>query len=361
MESTSRGTVGGFPAWLVYLFGGAMVLTLAYVIYTMLRPAPQAALDKAIGRFSAYRDVIKPAPLGCPTPGDLRICDYYVAASGYSVFPANTISDYVSDDILPLVIKSGCRMIELNVYSDEQDQPIVGLKNDKLGFDYAYNSIPLQACCVAIGNTAFNPSETPLSTDPFILSLCFHTEKTVTLDATAEILKTTLRQYMLSPEYSFQRRNMAAEPICSIKGKLLLVSGGNLTGTKLEEMVNLSWNSSNLRRLTYMQASQPYDHQELIDYNRQKITMVVTDATSSLKNSNPEILFAYGCQWNLMSYGSVDKMMELYIAHFQERSFVEKPEELRYKKVVYNKPAPPDPSLSFQPKNLKTPVFNVTL
>ena len=356
-----EGYLGAFPAWAIYLVGGIVLLLTAYSIYVMLRPAPQAALDKAIGRFSAYMEVVKPAPLACPVSGDLRICDYYVASSAYSVFPANTVTDYVSDNILPLVIKSGARMIELDVYSDEQDQPVVGLKNQNLGYDYSYNSVPLQACCVAIGNTAFTPTETPLATDPFILSLVFHTEKSVTLNATADILKETLRKYMLTPEYSYQRRDMAAEPICTIKGKLLLISGGNFSGTKMEELVNLSWTSSNLRRLTYMQASQPYDHDELVDYNRQKITMVVPDATSSLKNSNPEILFAYGCQWNMMSYGSVDRMMEFYIAHFQERSFVEKPEALRYKKKTYAKPTPPDPGLSFQPKNLKTPVFNLTL
>lgn len=357
----TQGTLAGLPAWAVYAAGAIVLLLVAYATYIILRPAPQAALDKAIGRFSAYRDVTKPAPLGCPVPGDLRLCDYYIASSGYSVFPGNSVSDYVSDDILPLVIKAGARLVELDVYSDEQDQPVVGLKNQKVGYDYSYNSIPLQACCVAIANTAFNPTETPLASDPFLLSIVFHTEKTTTLNATADILKDTLRKYMLPSEYSYQRRDMAAEPICTVQGKLLLISGGNLTGTKLEELVNLSWNGSNLRRLTYMQASQPYDHDELIDYNRRKITMVVPDATSSLKNTNPEILFGYGCQWNLMSYGSVDSMMSLYIAHFQERSFVEKPEALRYKKITYNKPTPADPALSFQPKNLKTPLFDVTL
>ena len=63
----------------------------------------------------------------------------------------------------------------------------------------------------------------------------------------------------------------------------------------------------------------------------------------------------------MMTWGSVDKMMELYIAHFLERSFVEKPESLRYKKTEYRKPDPPNPALSFQPKNLATPVFNVTI
>lgn len=42
---------------------------------------------------------------------------------------------------------------------------------------------------------------------------------------------------------------MAQEPLCNLKGKLLLISG-KVTGTKLEELVNLSWTSSNLRRLT---------------------------------------------------------------------------------------------------------------
>lgn len=29
--------------------------------------------------------------------------------------------------------------------------------------------------------------------------------------------------------------------------------------------------------------------------------MVVPDVTATLKNANPEILFGYGCQWNLMT------------------------------------------------------------
>lgn len=348
----------GIPPWVLYVAGCIAILLAVYGVYTVLRPASTAAMDKARGKFSAYHDIIKPVPVGCPN--DLRLCDYYVASSAYSVFPSNSVSDYISDSILPLVIKSGARLVELDIYSDERDQPVVGLKNQNLGYDYSYNNLPFQACCVAIANSAFDLAETPVANDPFILSLVFHTDKTVTLDAAAEILKDTLRKNMLPPEYSYQRRDLAAEPLCNLKGKLILVSG-EVKGTKLEELVNLSWTSSNLRRLTYMQASQPYDHDELVDYNRQKITMVVPDAAASLKNANPEILFAYGCQWNLMTYGSVDAMMELYVAHFQERSFVEKPESLRYKKVEYQKPDPPNPALSLQPKNMSTPVFNVTL
>jgi hypothetical protein len=134
MES-EPGTVGGFPAWAIYLLGAIAVLGVAYAVYVLLRPASTAALDKATGKFAAYREVTKPAPIGCPTPENLRLCDYYVASSAYSVFPSNTVSDYISDSILPLVIKAGARLVELDVYSDEQDQPIVGLKNESMGYD----------------------------------------------------------------------------------------------------------------------------------------------------------------------------------------------------------------------------------
>ena len=178
------------------------------------------------------------------------------------------------------------------------------------------------------------------------------------MNACAEILKTTLERYMLGPEYSYHRKNLAVEPICNVAGKLILVSGGNIKGSLIEELVNLSWSTSHLRRLTFMQASQPYDHEELIESNRRHITMVVPDPDPDLKNGNPTILFTYGCQWNLMNYGSLDSMMELYVGQFQQGSVLLKPIELRYKPKTYKKPTLPDPSLSFQPMSHTSPIYD---
>jgi hypothetical protein len=270
------------------------------------------------------------------------------------------VNDYVSDGIIPLVIKAGARLIELDVYAGDQDKPVVGLKNQALGYDYAKNSVPFEKCCVAIANTAFNKIETPLASDPFILSLVFHTDKTTTMAATAEVMKTTLLKFMLGPEYAFHSKDLAQEPMSKMAGKLILVSGGNIKGTPaIEELVNLSWSTSSLRRLTYMQASQPYDHEELIESNRKTICMVVPDPEPDLKNNNPTILFSYGCQWNLMNYGSLDSMMELYIEQFQQGSIVVKPENLRFKPVELKTPKMPAPAThSFQPMSKSSPVYD---
>lgn len=353
---------GDWKTYGIILVAAILIGTIAYFLYKSLTPSGLQALIKAKPVFATYEKVTKVAPLGCPQTPAYRLSDFYLASSSYSVFPGAEVYDYVSDKILPMTIKAGVRLVELDIYSDINDQPVVGLKNQKLGVDYAYNTVPLEACCVSIANNAFNSVMSPASSDPFVLSLVFNTDKTKTLNAASEILKTTCRQYLLDKEYGFQRKNLALEPICSLQNKIIIVSGGNVKGTHMEELVNMSWSSSNLRRLTYTQASQPHDEEELINHNRNNITMVVPDISSDLVNSNPQILFSYGCQWIMMNYGSIDDMMELYISEFQEASTVLKPAALRpLKPKKYKKPAQADPAVSFQPMRHTSPIYDITV
>jgi hypothetical protein len=349
-----------FPQWLLLSIIVLVVVGLSIGVGYAVIPSETKAKGKANSNFKSYTQVTRLAPLGCPTP--YRLCDYYMASSSYSVFPGNKIFDYVSDQILPLVIKAGARLVELDIYADINEKPVVGLKNEKLGIDYASNSVSFESCCVSIANNAFNSVSSPVSSDPFILSLSFHTNKTNVIIACAEILKTTCRAHMLDETYAFQRKNIAVEPACNLQSKLVIVSGGGMKGTLMDELVNMSWDTSHLRRLTYSQASQPHDSNELINFNRNAITMVVPDIGEDLVNYNPQILFTYGCQWVMMNYGSIDSMMELYISEFQENSLVLKPDGLRQlKPKKYKKPSMPDPNLSFQPMQQVSPIYNITV
>jgi hypothetical protein len=342
---------------------GILVIIIAYYVWQALTPSESKAISSAKPTFATYLKVTSLAPLGCPQQAEYRLCDYYLASSSYSVFPGDKVYDYISDTILPLAIKAGVRLVELDIYSDDNNKPVVGLKNQKLGVDYAYNTVPFEECCKSIGNNAFNSVTSPVSSDPFVLSLVFHTEKTVTINAASEILKSSAcRPYLLDTTYSYNRKNLAVEPVCNLQNKLIIVSGGAIKGTLMEELTNMSWSTSHLRRMTYTQASQPHDQDELITYNRNNITMVVPDIGDDLINSNPQILFTYGCQWIMMNYGSIDNMMELYISEFQENSVVLKPAALRaLKPKKYKKPAQADPAVSFQPMQHTSPIYNITV
>jgi hypothetical protein len=334
---------------------GVALTTLAYV-NTVNFPPSDATLTK---NLAVYSDLVKAAPLGCPS--DDVLCDYYMASSGYTVIPSTTVYTYITTDAITEVIKGGARLIELDIYSVNNDA-VVGLADSKTNNMFTYNTLKFEDCCTTLANTMFASGTTPGYQNPFVLSLNFHSEDNAFITRCADIMKMTLRKFMLHSGYSYQRKNLAVEPICNLMGKLVIISGGNTKGNGMDELVNMSWASSNLRRMTYTEASQTFDHEELIEYNKRNITLVVPDMSSSdVKNKNAEICFSFGCQWVAMNYGSLDNAMELYTGQFISGSFAIKPDPLRYQPVTYKKPEPQSAAVSFQPKQITSPMYDFTI
>jgi len=181
----------------------------------------------------------------------------------------------------------------------------------------------------------------------------------------AEVLKTTLRKFMLPSEYSYSRKDLAIEPVCNLMGKLIVVSGKETKGNGMEEMVNMTWGTGSLRRVSFTQATQTYDAQGDTDYNRRKITMVVSDDDKTeLTNKKAELCFAYGCQWVAMNYGDpgvAGGPMDTYSGKFLESPFVLKPEPLRFKAVKEIPVTIQDPALAIRPKSIETPILNAEI
>lgn len=207
-------------------------------------------------------------------PPRKRLCDYTAAGGVYEDISA--------------VLGRGSRLYEVHVYSDEQDHPVVAKQPLNDGYDYAEHNVPFERVCVDIVNDAF-PSK-----DPFILSIVLHTNKAVTANECAYHLKTTARRHLLTSDGSVARM-----PLDMLADKLILVSGGNVRGTELEPIINLSWSGSDLRRLSYQQALHPRDESGLLAFNRDHITLVAPETEVRTINANPDRPRYLGCQWNL--------------------------------------------------------------
>ena len=110
---------------------GIISVIIVFVAIHMASGSNTITLARAKTTFGVYDKVMDLAPLACPTGDQTRLCDYYIASSSYSVFPSSYTSDYISDSILPLVIKAGARLIELDIYAGDKDKPVVGLKNEQ--------------------------------------------------------------------------------------------------------------------------------------------------------------------------------------------------------------------------------------
>lgn len=204
-----------------------------------------------------------------PTLSRKRLCEYVVDGVVYK--------GTVDKDV---------RLMEVHVYSDEQDHPVVAKRAMNSGYDFADDNVSFEQVCIDIVNTSF-PSK-----EPMILSIVPHTEKSIVLDRVCEHLQTITRRH-LTPEKEIHQM-----PVDMFANKLVLVSGGNIHGTKLESIINLNWNDSNIRRLTYTQAVHSRDEEELKKYTKEFIVLVAPEERIELANpQKPKVL---GCQWNLV-------------------------------------------------------------
>lgn len=230
-------------------------------------------------------------PMIAPEPRT-RLCDYYAAGGVYE-----PLSD---------VLARGSRLYEVHVYSDEQDHPVVAKRPLSDGYNYAEDNVTFEQVCVDITNDAF-PSK-----DPFVLSIVLHTDKAVTANECAAHLKTTVRRHLIKAEEGVVRL-----PIDKLANKLVLVSGGNVRGTELEPLINVSWSGEDLRRLSYQQALFPRDEPGLVAFNRDHVSLVAPETELRTINANPDRPKYLGCQWNLYDKSG--------------GGFVEKPKPLRSK------------------------------
>ena len=244
--------------WLVALFLAAF---LGYLIYEEVQGPLLAARPSAVKRK--------------------RLCDY---TTGGSVWEDPETA-----------LRRGTRLLEVHIYSDEQDHPVVAVRPQKEGQEFADPAVSFESVCVAIANDAF-PSK-----DPFILSIVPETEKTIVMDRVAEHIVTTVRKHLVTTP------SIQTAPIDDLANGLILVS--RRTGSQLDTLLNLTWDGSDLRRLTYAQAVNPPDERELLKFNREHITLVAPDASMNIVLANPERPKALGCQWNLhdSSVGFVEK------------------------------------------------------
>lgn len=201
-----------------------------------------------------------------------RLCDYTAAGSVY-------------EDIQG-ALRRGIRLLEVHVYSDERDQPVVSMVPQSTGRDFTDNNVSFEQVCIDIANDAF-PSK-----DPMILSIVPHTDKSVTMNKLAEHLTTITRRHLTD------QKSIQTAPIDSLANKLILVSGGPIHGTALEPLLNLSWSDSGLRRITYQQALHPRDPEDLKRYAENNIVMVAEDPMLKTLTANPNTPLSFGCQWN---------------------------------------------------------------
>ncbi len=280
---------------------------------------------------------------------DLKICDFYWACSRKSYLPCGQTYDIFSYDVIIDCLKAGARFINLDIYSDEKNDPSPIVRNKTMMAVYG-KPLDFEKCLKIIDRYAWIDAPDY----PLILYLTINTNDRLIYVKMAAILKRVFNGKFINKKYSFNGRNnlypFGQIPIKETLGYLAILTDKYPTAGVLDEYINgvITEQQQFIKPHIYSKVDENYggivvknsDTGSMIDFNKTNITMVYSEGEDSIANIhnpksdlyNPPPLdcWKYGCQLVLMNYQLYDKNMKTYVDKFKERGVVLKPENLRF-------------------------------
>jgi len=321
-------------------------------------------------------------------PVDLKTCndqcytlrDYYIKTAYNCCSGGSYKNDYVDTCILKDILKQGVRCLDFEIYSIDDNPVIATSTEDSYFIKETYNSVPFEDFMNIIASNAFTASTVPNPTDPLILHMRIKSSNQNMFTKMAAILK--MYDYLtLSPKYSYEytqcngdtdaqkcyANNLGTVPLNELQGKIVIIvdksNSAIMDNEAFYEYVNLTSNSVFMRCLSYFDVKYTPDMNELIEYNKQSMTIVLPDVGSNPDNPSGLVTREMGCQMMAMRYNLVEQNLEENNAFFEKAgsAFVVKPDRLRYSAVTINLTEENDPLLSYAPRTVTTDYYNFTM
>ena len=288
-----------------------------------------------------------------------KLRDYYIK-SAYNAFnPDKFKNSNVSMDALLYVIARGCRFIDFEVFSVE-NQPVISSSSvNSFNYKETFNHIPVSDAFEVLGSYVFSGSKCPNPGDPFIIHMRIMSRNVTMYDNLAKIISQskTVARNLLGPKFGreYQSKDLGNENLKNFKGKIILMVDGTnpvYRNTKLFELINMSSNSLFLSKYTYFGVKNVGDPQAFKDANKKNMCLVVPDKGGRPINDGHNAPYTWGCQIAAMCFQEEarDEKLKAYEDKFSSvgYAFILKPEDLRYVPITIAPPAPPNPKASME-------------
>jgi hypothetical protein len=288
-----------------------------------------------------------------------KLRDYYIK-SAYNAFnPDKFKNSNVSMDALLYVIARGCRFIDFEVFSVE-NQPVISSSSvNSFNYKETFNHIPVSDAFEKLGNYVFSGSKCPNPGDPFIIHMRIMSRNVTMYDNLAKIISQskTVARNLLGPKFGreYQSKDLGNEDLMNFKGKIILMVDGTnpvYRNTRLFELINMSSNSLFLSKYTYFGVKNVGDPQAFKDANKKNMCLVIPDKGGRPINDGHNAPYTWGCQIAAMCFQEEarDEKLKAYEDKFSSvgYAFILKPEDLRYVPITISPPAPPNPKASME-------------
>jgi hypothetical protein len=288
-----------------------------------------------------------------------KLRDYYIKAAHNAFNPDKFKNSNVSMDAFLYVIARGCRFIDFEVFSVENQPVIASSSVNSFNYKETYNHIPVSDAFEVLGNYVFSGSKCPNPGDPFIIHMRMMSQNITMYDNLAKIISQSksVARYLLGPKYGreYQSKDLGNEDLLNFKGKIILMVDGTnpvYRKTKLFELINMSSKSMFLSKYTYFGVKNVGDPQIFKDANKKNMCLVLPDKGGRPINEGHNGPFTWGCQIVAMCFQEEarDEKLKAYEDKFASvgYAFILKPEDLRYVPITIPAPKPPNPKASME-------------
>ena len=277
-----------------------------------------------------------------------KLRDYYVKTAYNCCSSGNYKNDFVNICALKNCIKQGARCLDFEIYSIDK-KPVIATSSTGVNYKYkeTYNYVDFSKAMSIIDTYAFSSATCPNPGDPLILHFRIMSSITIIHDMIATSIYNSLGNRLLDKNFSYEMRglNIGAYGITSLMGKVIIIvdkSNSTFYGSKLHEYVNLSSSTPLMRSLRFGEVEFCPDVEELIFFNKEKMTIVLPSYSANSKNSISSVAMSRGCQFIGMSFQNFDVNMEFYTKFFDEsgHAFVKRPDRFIYEPQFIPIPTP---------------------
>lgn len=294
--------------------------------------------------------------------------DYYIKTAYNCCSAGTSKNDFMNICALKNCIRQGVRCLDFEIYSVD-NSPVIAVSSQK-SFDIkeTYNTVSFSNAMSIIADYAFSGSTCPNPGDPLIIHLRIMSNNKPIYDMMANTLYTSLSRRLLGKNFSYENngKNFGQTLLKDLMGKVIIIvdkSNPLFSDTLLNEYVNMASNSVFMRAIRFHDVKFTPDMQELIEFNKKNMSIVLPDLSPSNANPSSTLSLNYGCQMVALSLQSYDASLEYYNEMFDlaGSAFVLKPKELRYIPVTIPTPLPPNPAYSYEKRDIKSDYYAFTI
>jgi hypothetical protein len=340
-----------------------LIAFLFYFYYSRLRSKNCSSMDTYYGELNG-----KIRSIDNSEQFNYTFKDYYIKTAYNCCSGGNYKNDYVDLCVMKDLLKQGVRGLDFEIFSIN-DQPVIATStSDSYYVKETFNYINFVDAMNVIRDYAFSTSTAPNSSDPIIIHLRIKSTNQTMYQNFAKILE-NYDSILLSKDYDseYHGQNFGNVEIRKLMEKVsIIVDRSNISFLECPEFykfINMTSNSIFMRALHYYDIIYPPSMDELIQYNRENMTIGMPDKGENPENPSALVMREMGCQLLGMRYSKIDVNIEENNMFFDDNgyAFVLKPENLRHIPITIPLPPPQNPELAYAPRSVQSDFYKFNI